>query len=61
MRTDRDGLAGDVAHYFSEFFNANFKGNEIKGMTSNEVIACVNAIVRPLCHNFICNYDVPND
>lgn len=46
---------------FGEFFDANFKGNEIKGMTSNEVIAYVNAIVKPLCHNFICNYDVPND
>lgn len=46
---------------FGSFFNRNFKGNELAGLSENEIWSCVNDEVSGICWKNIIDYDIPED
>lgn len=46
---------------FGSFFNRNFKGNELAGLSENEIWSYVNNEVSEICRKNIIDYDIPED
>lgn len=46
---------------FGAFFNRNFKGDELAGLSENEIWGYVNNEVAGICRKSVIDYDIPED